>query len=124
MPADFYQKLEEVLKKDPRYKIDAYEFMMQALGHTQKKLNRQGHVSGRELLAGVKELGLELYGPMALNVFHHWGVESTDDCGEIVFNMVNCGLMGSTEKDSKEDFKNVYDLKEVFDSKEQFKLER
>jgi uncharacterized repeat protein (TIGR04138 family) len=52
---------------------------------------------------------------MTKTVLNHWGVNTTDDFGEIVFNMVENGLMGKTEKDSREDFKNVYDFHEVFD---------
>jgi uncharacterized repeat protein (TIGR04138 family) len=122
MIADFYNKIGEIVEKDARYKADAYEFVMQALGFTQKRLNRNGHVTGRELLEGIKELGLEQYGPMTKMVFQHWGVKKTDDFGEIVFKMIENGLMGKNENDSIDDFKNVYDFEEVFDSKKQFGL--
>ena len=112
---EFYKKLEKIIKQDPRYKADAYEFVMQALWFTQKKLNRKDHVSGQELLEGVREFGLEQFGPMTKSVFQHWGVESTVDFGEIVFNMVDKGLMKKTETDKIEDFKNIYDFNEVLD---------
>jgi len=114
--------LTEIVEKDTRYKADAYEFVMQALGFTQKRLNRSGHVAGRELLEGIRQLGLEQYGPMTKAVFQHWGVEKTDDFGEIVFKMIENGLMGKNDNDSIDDFKNVYDFDEVFDSKKQFGL--
>ena len=47
-------------------------------------------------------------------VFEHWGVKSTEDFGEIVFNMVNENLLYKTEGDSKEDFKGFYDFEEAF----------
>jgi uncharacterized repeat protein (TIGR04138 family) len=112
---DFYEKVLEITKADPRYKADAYEFLMQALWFTQKKLNKTGHVSGVELLAGLKEFGLEQYGPMSRAVFEHWGITSTEDFGQIVFNMVNNGLLGKSDADSVDDFKNVYDFKDAFD---------
>jgi len=112
---EFYKKLEKLIKQDPRYKADAYEFVMQALWFTQKKLNRKDHVSGQELLEGIRELGLEQFGPMTKSVFQHWGVESTVDFGEIVFNMVDNGLMKKTETDKIEDFKNIYDFNKVLD---------
>lgn len=112
---DFYKEVEEIAEKDPRYKPDAYEFVMQALWHTQKKLNRKGHVTGRELLEGIREFGLDQYGPMAKAVFNHWGINTTDDFGEIVFNMVKNGLMSKTDTDSPDEFKNVYDFQEAFD---------
>lgn len=120
---DFYKEIEEIVKKDQRYKADAYEFVMHGLWFTQKKLERKDHVRGKELLEGIRELGLELYGPMTRTVFAHWGVEKTGDFGEIVFNMIENGLMSKTDKDSRDDFKDVYGFKETFDVKEQFRLD-
>ena len=124
MESDFHKKIEEITEKDSRYQPDAYEFVMQALWFTQNKLKRKGHVTGRELLAGIKEFALEQYGPMTRSVFEHWGIKATQDFGEIVFNMIENGLLGKTEKDSREDFKNIYDFSEAFDSKELFRLDK
>ncbi len=115
MGADFYQKIEGVIKKDPRYKADAYEFVMQALWFTQKKLKQQADVSGRELLEGIRDFALDQYGPMARAVLEHWGIKATADFGEVVFNMVDVGLMGKTDRDCREDFKGVYDFDQAFD---------
>lgn len=112
---DFYEKVKKINQQDLRYKPDAYEFVMQALWFTQKKFKIEGHVHGRHLLEGIKELGLQEYGPMARTVFEHWGVTTTEDFGQIVFNMVNQGLMSKTKEDSLEDFKNVYEFKQAFD---------
>ena len=120
MFTDFYVKVEEIIAKDGRYKLDAYTFVMQALWFTQKKIGRQGHVNGKELLQGIREFGLDEYGPMTKTVFNHWGIKNTQDFGEIVFNMIDCGLMRKTEEDSREDFKDVYDFEKAlnaFDSK-------
>ena len=115
MEIDFYQKLEEITEKDRRYKADAYEFVMQAIGFTQKKLNREGHISGKELLGGIREFGLQQYGPLTKTVFERWGIKTTDDFGKIVFKMVENGLIRKTETDSQDDFKDVYDFKEALD---------
>lgn len=112
---DFYKKVEEITEKDRRYKPDAYEFVMQALWFTQTQLNRDGHVSGKELLEGIRKFGLEQYGPLTKTVLEHWGIKTTDDFGEIVFNMVENGLMRKTNKDSRDDFRNVYNFPEAFD---------
>ena len=122
MILDFNKKVEEIINKDPRYKQDAYEFVMQALFFTQRKLNRRGHITGKELLEGIRDCGLEQYGPMTKTVFQHWGITKTEDFGEIVFNKVDNGLMGKNESDSRSDFKNIYDFNQAFDSKRQFKL--
>lgn len=115
MQAEFYSKIEQIIQRDSRYNLDAYEFIMQALWFTQRKLSRQGHVSGKELLEGIRDFAIEQYGPMARAVFSHWGIHSTDDFGEIVFNMVETGLLGSTEQDSRQDFKSGYDFNRAFD---------
>ena len=112
--SNFYKKVEEIVDKDPRYRPDAYEFVMQALWFTQKKLNRKGHVTGRELLEGIREFGLDQYGPLVRTVFGHWGIKATEDFGEIVFSMVENKLLGKTDQDSREDFKNVYDFDKAF----------
>lgn len=121
---NFYKKVEEIARKDHRYKADAYEFMIQALWFTQKKLKRKGHISGRELCEGIRDFALEQYGPMTKTVLGHWGISRTEDFGEIVFNMVDNWLLGKTDTDSREDFKNVYNFNDTFDVKESFKLPR
>lgn len=115
MSIDFYQKLEEITEKDRRYQADAYEFVMQAIGFTQRKLNREGHISGKELLEGIREFGLQQYGPLTKAVFERWGIKTTDDFGKIVFKMVENGLVRKTETDSQDDFKDVYHFNEALD---------
>lgn len=112
---DFYRKVEKIVSHDGRYKPDAYEFVMQGLWFTQKKLKRDGHVSSRELLEGLREFSLDKYGPMVKTVFKHWGISKTDDFGEIVFNMVENGLLRKTDNDSREGFRNVFNFDEAFD---------
>lgn len=119
---DFHTQLKEILKKDGRYKADAYEFVMQAIWHTQKKLKREGHVTGKELLEGIRGFGLAQFGAMAVTVFEHWGVKSTEDFGEVVFNMVENGMLRKTDEDSRKDFKGVYDFNKAFDITDQIKL--
>jgi len=111
----FFKIVEEIVAKDSRYKAEAYDFLAGALDYTQSKLDKPRHVSGQELLEGIREYGLERFGLMARTVFENWGVKTTVDFGNIVFNMVNAGLLAKTEKDSIEDFKDGYDFKEAFD---------
>ena len=105
----------KVLTKDKRYDPESYSLVMSALTYTSKNLKRRGHISGQELLDGIKDYALEQFGPMARIVFEHWGIKTTDDFGEIVFNMINSGILGKTDQDSKLDFNNGYDFKDVFD---------
>jgi uncharacterized repeat protein (TIGR04138 family) len=119
----YHAGLAEVVRKDPRYAYEAYEFVFAALHHTQKLLGRQPpeqtageqaeqhhHVSGPELLHGIRDLALREFGLMARTVFRMWGIQRTDDFGEIVFNLVESNLMSKTNEDSRTDFHAVYDF--------------
>jgi len=112
--SDFYERVEKITVKDPRYKVAAYGFVMLALNYTLSKLDKPRHVSGKELLEGIKEFGLAQYGPMTKTVFDYWGVHTTRDFGEIVFNLVENKLLGKTDEDRIDDFTNIYDFEEEF----------
>ncbi|MCD6169693.1 MAG: hypothetical protein J7J76_03955 [Candidatus Latescibacteria bacterium] len=107
-------KIEKVAAKTGKYKQQAYLFAYLALEYTLNKLPVRRHISARELLEGIKQYAKELYGPMARVVLEYWGVRKTEDFGQIVFALVEAGLMAKREEDSLEDFKDVYDLKEEF----------
>lgn len=107
--------LEKICQKHKKYKIDAYTFVLTALNYTMEKLKRKGHLAGKELLEGIKDFAIQEYGRMSKTVFEHWGVKNTEDFGQIVFNMVEEGILGKTEADSINDFRNVYDFKQVFE---------
>jgi len=111
---DFYQVVEEIYVKDSRYKPDAYEFVMQSLYFTQKKMKKEGHLSGKELLHGIRDFACEQFGPMTKTVLEHWGITKTDDFGNIVFNMVEKKVLSKTEEDRISDFKDVYDFEKAF----------
>jgi uncharacterized repeat protein (TIGR04138 family) len=87
---------------------------MQALSFTQKKMEKEGHVSGKELLEGIREFALQQYGPMTKTLLNHWGITKTADFGNIVFNMIENKLLSKTESDSIEDFKDVFDFEVAF----------
>ena len=111
--------LEEIISVDPRYQRDAYHFVREGLDYTQQFISKQEkgvvrHISGQELLGGMREHALEQYGPMTLLVLDEWGVKSCEDFGEIVFNMVEHNLLAKTSEDSREDFKGGYDFNDVF----------
>jgi len=109
------EELEQLVARDPRYKLEAYLFTMSSVEYTMARLGRQGHVSGRELLDGIRDLARDKFGLTARMVFEHWGVKTTEDFGEIVFNLVEAGVLGKTERDSRDDFKDVYDFCDVFE---------
>lgn len=106
--------VQQILKEDPRYPEAAYGFVLEALSFSQKKFRRQKHVSGKELLEGIKILLMERFGPMTLSVLKHWRIQKTDDFGEIVFNMVNKKVLSRTDEDNIEEFRDRYDFNTVF----------
>jgi len=113
-----------ICEKDARYSEDAYEFVLESLSYTQKKFKRSKHVSGRELLDGIKDLLMEQFGPMTIPVLKHWGIKGTEDFGHIVFNLLESKVLSKTDEDKIDDFKNVYDFKVVFDKGYRHKLNR
>ena len=115
----FTEALDSIVAGDPRYQREAYVFLRDALDFTikqQKKIKGAPvrHVAGPELLEGVREYALKEFGPMVLTVFENWGIRCCEDIGHMVFNLIDAGIFGRTEEDSIEDFKDVYDFKEVF----------
>jgi uncharacterized repeat protein (TIGR04138 family) len=117
--ASFEEGLEQILAKDSRYQRDAYLFVREALDHTQRSIVKENrgqmrHVSGQELLGGIREFALDQFGPMVITVLEEWGVRNCCDFGEIVFNMVEIGLLAKTDTDSRADFEGSYDFDDAF----------
>ncbi len=115
----FEEALMQIRAKDPRYDRDAYLFVREALDHTQKTIckeprGRIRHVTGQELLVGIREYALQQFGPMTMTVLEEWGIHCCQDFGDIVFNMVDVGWLAKTEKDSRADFQDGYDFEEAF----------
>jgi uncharacterized repeat protein (TIGR04138 family) len=116
---NFDEILESIVTRDPRYRREAYLFVREALDYTQKMIGKPKkaeprHVTGQELLEGIREYGLNQFGPMAVTVFEEWGVKSCEDFGEIVFNMVEHNLLAKTDNDTRNDFRTGYSFAEVF----------
>ncbi len=129
--ANFDEVLDQITQKDLRYQREAYLFVREALDYTQKVVTKGAksearqpgddetepkirHVSGQELLEGIRAYALEQFGPMTLTVLSEWGVNRCEDFGELVFNMVENHLLAKTKKDSREDFKDGYNFVEAF----------
>ncbi len=115
----FLEALERIVAGDARYPGEAYLFVREALDFTQKAIlkankNVARHVTGQELLAGIREYGLSQFGPMTMAVLQAWGIERCEDFGEVVFNLVEHGLLSKTPQDSREDFKGGYDFAKAF----------
>jgi uncharacterized repeat protein (TIGR04138 family) len=115
----FGEALDSIVRSDPRYQRDAYVFLRDALDFTTKQQKKAKgatirHVTGPELLGGLRQYALKEFGPLVMTVFDNWGIHSCEDIGNMVFNLIGAGIFGKTEEDSIEDFKNVYDFEEAF----------
>lgn len=122
---------EKILARDSRYELAAYLFIYEALAFTQKQLGRddaraqpgERHVSGKELVEGIRQYAGELFGLLAPMVFRSWGLRKTGDFGDIVFNLVGNDLLGKTESDCREDFADGFDFDTGFDGPVEVKLQ-
>lgn len=127
--------------RDPRFRPDAYHFLLEALDYTLGRMGRAKggetppeppppplaragagaapaapwNVTGRDLLEGFRDLALDRYGALAREVLRAWGVTRTDDVGSIVFAMVEAGLLQKTSSDSPADYHDVFDFETAFD---------
>jgi uncharacterized repeat protein (TIGR04138 family) len=120
--AELLVKIQVICKKDPRYKPEVYLFVLAGLHFTVSRLPKRRHVTGQELLAGIRVYGLDQFGPLTQQVFEHWGVKTTEDFGHIVFNLVEVKLLGKTDEDTLEDFRGVYDFSQALNPKHLYQL--
>lgn len=116
---NFNEALLQILAEDTRFDENAYHFVREALDFTiklmEKPLEGVGrHVKGGELLEGIRQFALQEFGPLAKTVLNRWGVTRCEDFGDIVFNLVNKGVLGKTDEDRKEDFAGGYDFDVAF----------
>jgi uncharacterized repeat protein (TIGR04138 family) len=113
---EFAAKVSEIVKKDPRYSPEAYKFVSDAVLYTSTKVSDgEGgigvrHVTGKELLNGIKEFAVKEYGPLAQEVLRSWGLTDSLAIGNVVFNMVDSQLLGRSEEDSIDDFKDGFNF--------------
>ncbi len=110
----------KIWKKDGRYKLEAYQFLFDSLDQAVRLAGRENaegnerHVTGQELLAGMREHALRLFGPLAAQVWRSWGVHETLDWGNIVFLLVEAKMLNRQEDDTIEDFRDGFDFDEAF----------
>lgn len=125
-----------ILERDSRYSRDAYEFVFDALGYAHRRLGMgepgpaddfgdedeyiERHITGQGLCEAIRQYALEQYGLVAKTVLADWGVRSTSDFGEIVFNLIDIGRMKKSGQDRREDFDDVFDFDQAF--RQSFKI--
>ena len=118
-PSAFEEVLDQIVAQDPRYQREAYSFVREALDFTQQMASKSNrnlvrHISGKELLEGIRQYGLAQYGPMLHFLLTDWGICRCEDFGEIVFNLVQHRVLQKTQQDSRKDFQDGYDFFTAF----------
>jgi len=106
--------MDRIRLKEPRFDERAYLFVLGALEFCQQRLEERRHISGKELALACRDLALEKFGVMAGLVLEHWGVRSSADLGDVVFTLVDLGLLMSQPSDSREEFADVFDFDQAF----------
>ena len=119
---DFAEIVTLICKEDPRFDRKAYDFVRLGLDHTVKELRkkdasraeRSHHVTGPELLDGLRVYALDQFGPLTQTVLNAWGVRRCRDFGDIVFNLIEYNVFSKTDNDRREDFSDIYDFGDAF----------
>lgn len=107
--------MEQIKLREPRFDERAYLFVLAALEHCQTRLIERRHITGPELAHACRELALQRFGVMARLVLDHWGVRETIDIGDIVFTLVEMGLLISQPQDTRDDFFGVFEFATAFE---------
>ncbi len=119
---DFNEIIGLICKEDPRYDRKAYSFLREGLDHAVKELKKKDteraksslHISGAELLMGLRAYALDQFGPLTMTVLGSWGVRRCSDFGDMVFNLIEYNVFSKTDQDKREDFTEVYTFEEAF----------
>ena len=107
--------MDQIRLREPRFHERAFLFVLSALEFSQTRLPERRHITGAELAGACRDLALERYGVLARLVLEHWGIRQTDDIGDIVFALVDLGLLISQAHDSRDDFVGVFDFDKAFE---------
>ena len=116
---DFAAAVELIVEKDSRFDKDAYFFLKDVLEYTagegkKQRETRSRHVTGQQLLEGVRKVALAQFGPMVLTVFDAWGIKRGEHFGEMVYSLIGAGFFRKSAQDSPEDFSGGYSFHEAF----------
>lgn len=110
MKNSFEEAVTELTKRHPEYAAGAYEFMRAGLDYAAQQYPKEGdnkHLTAEELYLGACKYALEEYGPLANQVFRFWGIHTSSDFGQIVYNLISVGIFGKQPSDSQSQFDNL-----------------
>lgn len=115
------EALRKLALSDGRYSPEAFRFLYEALEHALRITGREQaegadrHVSGREVLEGMRACARQQFGPLAAHVWRSWGVRESLDWGRIVFLLVEHGMLKRQDGDTIEDFREEFDFDQFFE---------
>jgi uncharacterized repeat protein (TIGR04138 family) len=115
--SEFWQAVERIRAADTRYAPEAYAFVMEALDYTVRSLPERRHVSAAELVGGLLRAARERFGMLAFAVLEKWGIAGGADVGEIVFQLIEAGILSRRDEDAREDFDGVGGFKAVLEDR-------
>ena len=108
----FWDAVNEIRRTDGRFAPEAYGLIMDSLELAMHTIGFRRHISGEELLESLCDHAKSRYGMLAYTLLDKWGIKTTDDVGEAVFQLVEAHVLARQERDSREDFHDVFDLRE------------
>ena len=117
--------------QDRRSPLEAYRFIQESLRFAQEELDLgaddepegatsvgespvERHLTGQEFCDAIRVFALEQYGYLAKTVLNRLALHSTSDFGNLVYNLIDIGLMRKSRRDRREHFDDVYDFEEAF----------
>ena len=106
--------MDRIRLREQRFDEHAYLFVLAALEFCQQRMEERRHINGRELALACRDLALERFGVMAGLVLEHWGVRRSADIGDVVFTLVDLGLLMSQPTDTRDEFVDVFDFETAF----------
>jgi uncharacterized repeat protein (TIGR04138 family) len=115
----FNAAVRRICERDKRFVPALYFFVRHGLDYLVKKRAEESqqaagtphqHISGRQLLEGLREYALSEYGPAAYALLTRWGIQKSSDFGDIVFSLIAENMLGKSPNDRREDFDNGFDL--------------
>lgn len=107
--------MDRIRLREPRFNEHAFLFVLSALEFAQSRQAERRHLTGRELVEACRDLAIARYGLLSRLVLEHWGVTRTEHFGDIVFALVDLGLLLAQPTDTRDDFVHVFDFAAAFD---------
>lgn len=105
--------LDSLCDSDPSWPYEAYEFVLGAIELASDSLDSgetEIHLSGRQIALAARDLARDWFGLMAPTVFSFWGITTTRHLGDMVFKLIDSGLLTRQEGDKVEDFDNIFTI--------------